>query len=72
MLPHSLRISSFVTVLTIGVALTCLNGCKKSEEAPAPPAAPAAPQAQAFNVTRVDLGNAIGDDKKVTAPSTSF
>lgn len=72
MLPHSLRISSFVTVLTIGVALTCLGGCKRSEEAPAAPAPPAAPQAQAFNVTRVDLGNAIGGDKKVTAPTTSF
>ena len=72
MFPHSLRIGSFVTVLTIGVALTCLSGCKRSEDAPAAPAPPAAPQAQAFHVIRVDVGNAIGADKKVTAPATSF
>ena len=39
----------------------------------APQAAAAAPQAQpAFHVTRVDLGNAIGADKKVAAPTVSF
>ena len=43
-------------------------------QAAAPPAA--APQAAApqpaFRVTHVDLGNAIGPDKKVAAPSSTF
>ena len=70
MLPHPLRIrsTSCLTVLAICAALG-LSACKKSEEAPAPQAAP---QAVVFHVTRVDLGNAIGADKKVTAPSVSF
>ena len=48
-------------------------------QAAAPPAAApqaAAPQAAApqpaFRVTHVDLGNAIGPDKKVAAPSSTF
>ena len=71
MIPHQLRVrsTSCLTVLAICLALAQLNACKRSEEAPAPPAAP---QAVAFSVTRVDVGNAIGADKKVTAPSVSF
>ncbi|HSP55733.1 MAG TPA: hypothetical protein VLS25_09100, partial [Dehalococcoidia bacterium] len=67
MVPHPLRIrsTSCFTVLAICVALAHLSACKRSEEAPAPQAAP---QAVAFRVTRVDVGNAIGADKKVTAP----
>lgn len=76
MMPHLLRIrsTSYLTVLAMCVALAHLSACKRSEEAPAPPAAPQAPAAQApaFHVTRVDVGNAIGADKKVTAPSVSF
>ncbi|WP_226467365.1 hypothetical protein [Luteimonas panaciterrae] len=64
-----------------------LVGCKKKEEpAATPPAAtePAAPAAPApapepapapaatASVASVDLGNAIGADKKVTTPSTTF
>src|SRR5215475_4366155 len=67
-------------VLTLCLALGLLGACKKTEEpakpAPAPPAPQAqapAPQAQAaFHVTRIDLGNAIGADKKVTAPGAVF
>lgn len=71
MRPHLLRIrsTSCLTALAICVALAQLSACKRSEEAPAPQAAP---QAAVFHVTRVDLGNAIGADKKVTAPSVSF
>ena len=64
------------------IALVHLAACSRSEEAAKPPpqaAAPkpvqqaAAPQPQpAFRVTRVDLGNAIGADKKVVAPSLTF
>ena len=71
MVPYALRIrsTSRLAVLALCIALTPLIACKKTEEAPAPQAAP---QAVAFRVTRVDLGNAIGADKKVTAPGTSF
>ena len=67
--PRRIRFTSCLTVLAIG-ALVQLSACKRSEEAPAPQAA--APQAAAFRVTRVDVGKAIGSDKKVTAPSDSF
>src|SRR5512146_306914 len=80
MVSHRLRIWSTpcLTVLAICVTLAHLSACKRSEQAPPPPAAPqagappAAPQAAAFHVTRVDVGNAIGADKKVTAPGVSF
>ena len=61
--------------LTIGV----LAACNKSE--PPPRTAPAAPQAAAstapapdvaFRVTRIDLGTAVGADKKITAPTVIF
>ncbi len=71
MVHHALRIrsTSHLAVLALCIALIPLSACKKSEEAPAPQVAP---QAVAFRVTRVDVGNAIGADKKVTAPGTSF
>jgi hypothetical protein len=52
-------------------------GCKKKEAAPtvAPPA-PSAPvnpaRASTVRVTEVQLGNALGDDKRVKVPSTAF
>lgn len=67
------------------VASLALAGCKKKEEpaatppaaetpAPAPaPVEPApAPAAATATVSSVDLGNAVGADKKVTAASTTF
>ena len=71
MLPNPLRIrpTSCLAVLALCVTLVHLGACKKSEQAPAPQAAP---QTVAFHVTRVDLGNAIGADKKVTAAAVSF
>ena len=69
------------TLLILAVCLA-LSACKKKEEAPPPAPAPEAstapttvettPAAVAFKVDSVDLGNAIGPDKKVTAPSTTF
>ena len=67
--PLHIRSTSCLTALAMCVMLAHLSACKRSEEAPAPQAAP---PAVAFHVTRVDLGNAIGADKKVTAPNLSF
>lgn len=60
-------------------ATLALSACKKSE--PAPPPAPAAtapapapleaPAASA-SVVSVDLGNSVGADKRVVAPTTTF
>ena len=73
-----------IAVALIGTL--ALVGCKKKDEtaaipppaaepapAPAPmPTEPApAPAATATTVTMVDLGNAIGADNRVTAPSTT-
>ena len=71
MMSHPLRTWSTVHlgVLAICVAFAHLTACTRSE---APPAPQAAPQPAGFRLTRVDVGNAIGADKKVTAPSTSF
>ncbi len=71
------RISQALLVAVIGSV--ALIGCKKKEEAvaPAPTTEPApAPVLQApaptASVVAVSLGNAIGADNKVTAPSTTF
>ncbi|HEY0501893.1 MAG TPA: hypothetical protein VGD42_00230 [Lysobacter sp.] len=64
-------------------ASLALVGCKKKEEpaavAPPPastePAAPApapAPVAAMATVTAVDLGSAVGPDKKITTPTATF
>jgi hypothetical protein len=67
--PPRIRSTSFLTVLALCLALAPMEACKRSEEAPAPQAAS---QPSLFHVTRVDVGNAIGADKKVTAPGVSF
>jgi hypothetical protein len=65
-------------LMVLGVALAA-GGCKKK----APPAsetggtdtaamAPAAPAPEAFAVSDVTLGKAIGADKRVATPSTTF
>lgn len=66
------------------VASLALAGCKKKEEAVTPPPAvetpapapteptPAPVAAATATVSGVDLGSAIGADKKVTAAATSF
>ena len=76
-----------IAIALTAVASIALVGCKKKDEtaaipppaaepapAPAPmPTEPApAPAATATTVTMVDLGNAIGADNRVTAPSTTF
>jgi hypothetical protein len=72
-----------IAVALIGTL--ALVGCKKKDDtaaipppaaepapAPAPMPPEPAPTASATTVTMVDLGNAIGADNRVTAPSTTF
>jgi len=67
----------FGAALAFGLLLA-LVACNRSE-APTPPAAPAPPTQPVaaaipvtFAVQGVSLGNAIGPDKRVTAPSNTF
>ena len=72
-IPYALLVALLGTVAVVG--------CKKKEE-PAPvsttpppattPAPMPAPMAATASVTSVDLGNALGADMKVTAPTTTF
>ncbi|MFL6196117.1 MAG: hypothetical protein ACJ75H_18200 [Thermoanaerobaculia bacterium] len=70
-----------ITILAL-VACLALTGCKKKEEAPAPAPAPevsvappvveTTPAEVPFRVTTVDLGKAVGADKKISEPATTF
>jgi hypothetical protein len=74
------------TTTLVLVGCLALFGCKKKEEAAPPPApAPEASTAPApsttpettpatvpFKVTSIDLGKAVGPDKKITDPATTF
>jgi hypothetical protein len=78
--------NSLHTAIAIAlIGSLALVGCKKKDEtaaipppaaepapAPAPMPPEPAPTASATTVTMVDLGNAIGADNRVTAPSTTF
>jgi hypothetical protein len=57
----------------LGLAVIGIPACKK-KEAPAPPAEAAAPAPAppAFAVQGIEVGKAIGPDKRVTAPGTTF
>jgi hypothetical protein len=71
------------TLLILAVCLA-LSACKKKEEAPPPAPAPevstaaptpevsTAPAVVAFKVDSVDLGKAIGSDKKISEAATTF
>jgi len=64
------------------LATVALAGCKKKDDMatttppattePAPAPVEPAPMPTAASVVSVDLGNAVGADNKVTAPSASF
>ena len=62
------------TTLVLCLMLALVGACKKAEEAPARPVAAQTPAAApaAFHVSRIDLGTAIGADKKVASPATTF
>jgi len=79
MVPSTARTRSrtHLSILAVCAALGLLAACKKTEEPPKPAPPPAAPQPQAaapqpFHITHIDLGNAIGADKKVAAPTQTF
>jgi predicted small lipoprotein YifL len=67
----------YTTSLALMLVLS-IAACGKKETPPpaaqpvAQPAAQAVAQPVVLGVTAVNLGNAIGNDKRVTAPSTSF
>ena len=65
------RSASLAEALLVCLFLGSFTACSKSEEAKPPPPPPPAAEVP-FRVTRVDLGNAIGADKKVAAPTESF
>jgi hypothetical protein len=54
------------------LAVLSAGACSKKEEPPPPVPTTLAPTPVPFRVTSVDLGNAIGDDKRVTAAATTF
>jgi hypothetical protein len=60
-----------VSILLVSVSLLA---CQRSEQSPVPPPAPVASPSptSAFRVTTIELGKAVGADKRVTAPSSSF
>jgi hypothetical protein len=66
---HWTRLASAVA---LGLSLGFAGACRKSEEAPKPAPQVAAPAPAAFKVVRIDLGNAVGADKRVAAPSLTF
>ncbi len=74
-----MRFHRTTTLILLGCI--ALFGCKKKEEAPPPEATvtpapvetPApTPASVPFKVTSIDLGKAIGPDKKVTEATTTF
>lgn len=64
--------------LPLALALLTALACSRSEAPktstapPAPPVAAAPPAAAAFRVATIEIGNAVGADKQVTAASTQF
>lgn len=83
MRPDVLRLLAVAAV----AAPLALGACKRAETpapeaAPKPPPAPAAraesqpqaapPAAAPFRVTSIEIGNAIGDDKRVTTPTATL
>src|SRR6059058_5226889 len=72
------------TTTLVLIGCLALFGCKKKEEAAPPPAAApevstapqtsveATPATVPFKVSSVDLGKAVGPDKKITDPATTF
>lgn len=74
-----MRIAHRVLALSIAVCVPlAVMGCKQEASKPSPPVAapapaPAPPPApKPFRVSQVELGNAIGADKRVSLPKSSF
>jgi hypothetical protein len=59
--------------LALALALALAGGCKKEAPPPAAPPPGAPPSAQApVQVTELEVGNALGPDKRVQTPKTTF
>jgi hypothetical protein len=63
--------TSRTLALVVAAALFGVSACKKAEPPPPLPP-PTQPGATAVRVTEVQVGNAVGADKRVTAPSTTL
>jgi hypothetical protein len=59
-------------VLSLALALAAAGGCKKAETPPTAPPSAGTPAAAAVQVTEVEVGNALGPDKRVRTPMTTF
>ena len=60
------------SLLSLAFVVALLAGCRSDEPKPAAAPGAAAPAAAPFSVTSIDLGTAVGADKKVSAPATTF
>ncbi len=68
-----MNVRSSWVALVLGVALTSAAGCKKEAPPAAPPVDPArVPAAAELKVTEVQLGSALGADKRIAQPKTAF
>jgi hypothetical protein len=68
-----------VVILLLAVSMLGIGGCGKESSPPkpatVPPSAPqvqAPPAADVVSVANINLGKALGPDKKVTAPTDTF
>jgi hypothetical protein len=72
------RISALRLGVLILLALLPTLACRQAEQTttttppPAPPVAAPSPAVLPFRVSGIELGKAVGADKRVTAPSSSF
>jgi hypothetical protein len=68
------RVQTLLIPLVLLALPLALAACRRSES-PAPPGAPT-PQVSApapsFRITGIELGRAVGADRRVTAPTTQF
>jgi len=61
-----------VSILVVSLSLVACQRSEAPAVAPPAPVATPAPAPAPFRVSGIELGNAIGADKRVSAPSSSF
>jgi hypothetical protein len=64
--------SRYGSLLSLTLVVLLLGGCRSEEPKPVAPGAPPPAAAAPFAVKRIDLGTAVGADKTVAAPATTF
>ena len=68
-----MRVRASWGALVLGLALVSAAGCKKNEPPAPPPVDPSrAPAVADVKVTEVQLGTAVGADKRIAQPKTAF